>query len=222
MLSGSSEMKLSRLVSPDGLIASPPLSPPKISSSLDEEDEATLHSMFNMWCSRPYVRLVFPYLTWYGKQKKKKEKKVIWLLRFLVRRERHYEFPHWTGGSYSGWCKNGLPHLHGKLKFLRPQTIIVIDGEFNLGVLHGAVTCEILNTVTFELLRFQGLYQNNRRIFGIQEWLVKNLSPGANENDFVVVKRFQGSWDGDEPAVGVWETMNWKRKQQQQQTNKNI
>lgn len=114
---------------------------------------------------------------------------------FSARRHRYYELPHWSGGYYKGWACNGLPHGPGDLLMLMPSGSLLARAEWSFGDLQGLCTIDCRDTQQNLVTRFQGEYRKNVRLYGEQEWFDAS---GA------VVKKFSGSWNGDQPGNGVW------------------
>ncbi len=77
---------------------------------------------------------------------------------------------------------------------LLPIGSIVYEGGWKHGLFDGDCVMETFDSSSNLLLRFCGVYRENKRTVGAQEWFEGG----------VVSRRFQGTWDGAQPATGVW------------------
>jgi hypothetical protein len=78
---------------------------------------------------------------------------------------------------------------------LMPSGSLLANAEWSNGDVHGLCTLDFRDTEKNLLTRFRGEYRKNLRVLGEQEWY---------DNSGALVKKFSGSWNGDQPAKGVW------------------
>lgn len=93
-----------------------------------------------------------------------------------------------------------MPQGRGELLMLLPTgDSLLADAEWSQGDLDGLCSIDLRDSQKKLITRFQGEYRKNVRVFGEQEWFDAS---GA------VVKKFSGSWNGDQPANGIWVYLN--------------
>lgn len=112
----------------------------------------------------------------------------------LARKEMFYDVPHWSGGRYTGWAVEGLPHKHGKIEMLLPNGKLHYEGEFNHGCLQGLGALAVMDVSNKLIYHYMGEFRDGQRYLGEQEWYT----------DGVPCKKFRGKWINEEPSEGVW------------------